>query len=193
MLDRKKAEAERDKAQKAIQAAEHARNRAQELADQYAEKMAESENRLKAMQEQPIATVSIDPEDTDEYKAKAAEAEKLKRRAEEAERYAEEQEAAARRAQNELRRVEKEQIDHSAAADDEPYSAVSMAEAVRAFMGAMGTIPNMGAYFFGLSAAKLEAYRPHIAMMRAWVDGAEAVIRNAQAEKTGAIDVCGEV
>ncbi len=187
----RKAITDRKKAEEARQAAEQRARRAEELSEKYNDEMCRAQRELETVKARPAPAaepVEVPPDDYEACKAQAAQAEALRRRAEEAEEYAERQEAAAREAQAKARRLEKEQAERREAADEEPYSAARLGESVRAFLAGMGTLPHMGAYFFGLSADKLAAYRPHVAMMRAWVEGAEAVIQQADAEKAEAID-----
>jgi hypothetical protein len=184
------AEAERDRAQKAAAEAERARDYANTLSEQYSDRLCDTQAELEALKSSPMPTVTatVAPDDYEECKAKAAQADALKRRAEEAEQYAEQQEAAAKAAQAAARRLETERLNQREAAADDPYSEERLAEAVRAFLAAMGALPHMGAYLFTLPGKRLAAYRPSIEMIRVWADGAEAAVRRAEADKTGAIE-----
>lgn len=162
----------------AKKAAEDRAERSEKMLDQMNEKFTDLSNQLKAEQqkEPAIVKVPVDPDDYDEVKAKAASADALRKRAEQAERYAMQQEEIAQKAKAEARQLMAQQLEQGAALESDPYSPEKMAEAVRAFMGAMGTVPNLKAYFDGMTLDRLQMYRVHISTMKAWVEGAEQAI-----------------
>lgn len=178
-----------EKAARDAAEARRARDQAAKLSEQYNEALTEAQQALRAAQERPLPTVTVEvaPADYEAAKAAASQAEALRERAEQAERYAVEMETAAKAAQASARRLEARQAEHADDAEGDPFSARQLGEAVRAFMAAVGMVPGMGAYFFGLSAGRLAEYRPYVAVMRAWVEGAEAAISGPEAVKAGAI------
>lgn len=189
IADRKKAEEAAKEAERKAEAQSRAAARANDLYEQLSGKFSDVQAQLEAAKDHRPDVVEIEkpPADYEDLKAKAEQSEAFKRRAEQAERYAEQQEAAYKQAQSSARRMQAEQAEHAANDENEPYSPQKMGEAVRAFMGAMGGIPNMSAYFFGLPAGKLEAYRPWLEMMRSWVAGAEQALSQKEAVEADAI------
>lgn len=189
IADRKKAEEAKEAAERKAEEQSKEAQRASDLCEQFSEKFAEVQHKLEAAESAEPVTIhdTIYPEDYDDLKRRAADADKLEKRAQSAERYAEQQEAALKQAQSAARRAQAEQVEQEADEANAPYSPAKMGEAVRSFMGAMGAMPNMASYFVGLSAEKLAAYRPWLETMKAWVEGTEQAIAQKAAVEADVI------
>lgn len=167
----KKAIAERDAA---MRRAEHG----DDMIASMHEKLTAMAEQVAAMQDAEPVTVEVvkAPDDYEALKKAAAEAEiehmralSAEERAEAAEHYAMEAERAMKQAQSEARMLKNERAE--AADSDNPYSAAKLCEAVKRFMGDMGALPSMAAYFKGMSADMLKAYSIQCDALRSWVIG----------------------
>lgn len=174
---------ERDAAKKEAEIQRRAADRSAELADQYSQKFYEVKDQLNAAQvrldnppqpEKVEVRIEVPPPDYERIKA-ALEAEK--RRAEAAEAYAEQQEAAYLEERQKSQRLHMRQINENGPLSTDPYSPQELGKAVQAFMGVMGSIPHMTAYFATMPQERLHEYRTFVETLEAWVAGAKATIQ----------------
>lgn len=169
-MEEAKAEAERQRL---------AAERSAGFADQYMEKYYDVQEKLNVARAQldslpPPETVEVPvevtPPDYEDIKA-ALEAEK--RRADAAESYAAQVDAAYNQERQKAQRAHIQQIDESGALAD-PYSPKELHKAIQEFMGCMGVLPNMDAYFATMPPERLHEYVPLLDTLEAWVKGARA-------------------
>lgn len=123
-------------------------------------------------------TVEVAPSDYDKIKeiAQSAEqqAEAFRRSVREAEEYAEEQERLRKQAQSELRRIRDGAGERGN--DEAPFSPSALSTSFQAFLGDVGTMPHMSAFFRSMKHEDLHSIKQWLAVFSEWLDGATKAV-----------------
>lgn len=196
--------AERDKARQEAEWAEKARLRIEEGFQEASKKLDEVasqrdffKEQYEAVNEQPPETVEVKvpvevvPDDYDELKKRAADAESredellrqvkdaqaraddAENRAQDAEEEAEKQEQLRRQAQSELRKLRD-------ADGDSLFSSKRVGEAVQSLISQLGTLPHMGALFRSVPKAEIDEITRWLNVAIEWAENSKRAINSIQ-------------
>lgn len=202
--------AERDKARQDAEHAEKARLRIEEGFQEASKKLNEVANQrdfykgqYEAVSDQPPETIEVEvpvevvPEDYDELKRRAADAESredellrqvkdaqerandAENRAQDAEEEAEKQEQLRRQAQSELRKLRDADGDPDADGDS-PFSSKHVGEAVQGLISQLGTLPHMGALFRSVPKAEIDEITRWLNVAIEWAENSKRAINSIQ-------------
>jgi hypothetical protein len=202
--------AERDKARQDADRAEKARLRIEEGFQEAAKKLDEVasqrdffKQQYEAVGDQPPETIEVEvpvevvPEDYDELKRRAADAESredellrqvkdaqaraddAENRAQDAEEEAEKQEQLRRQAQSELRKLRDADGDPDADGDS-PFSSKHVGEAVQGLISQLGTLPHMGALFRSVPKAEIDEITRWLNVAIEWAENSKRAINSIQ-------------
>lgn len=190
----KQRESERRAAEAEKKAAETARA---EAAERYQAALAAEKERLLTLyhmqsqeQERKIAELAASLEEAKKAdddgqgtnEAGQMEIARLQAELKEAEEYAERQAELRQKAQDELLAMQSQAARGELDSPDDTMTAANLAAAVRAFVGAVGVMPHMGAALAGLNSNDREEMRQYIDMVAAWVDGARGALDTLNCE-----------
>lgn len=158
---------------------------------------------MKPVGDQPPETIEVEvpvevvPEDYDELKRRAADAESredellrqvkdaqerandAESRAQDAEEEAEKQEQLRRQAQSELRKLRDADGDPGADGDS-PFSSKHVGEAVQGLISQLGALPHMGALFRSVPKAEIDEITRWLNVAIEWAENSKRAINSIQ-------------